>query len=141
MPGEGREHTLSSLEQVLALGVDGLKLHPLHVVKGTALANEWRQGEYTPLEFSDYLSIAADMIERTPPEVIFHRVTGTAAEDILLAPQWCSKKWAVLNGIEDELRRRGTRQGAAVGTPLVEKIQMAYENDSSIPETGRVSVI
>ncbi len=116
MPGEGREHALSSLEQVLALGVDGLKLHPLHVVKGTALAREWRQGEYTPLAFDDYISIAADMIERTPPGVVFHRVTGTAAKDILLAPEWCSKKWAVLNGIEDELRRRGSRQGARVGT-------------------------
>ena len=115
MPGEGREQALSSLEQVLALGVDGLKLHPLHVVKGTALANDWRQGEYTPLEFADYITIAADMIERTPPGVVFHRVTGTAAKDILLDPQWCSRKWAVLNGIEDELRRRGTRQGSKVG--------------------------
>ncbi len=123
MPGEGREHALSSLEQVLALGVDGLKLHPLHVVKGTALAKEWRRGEYTPLEFDDYIGIAADMIERTPPGVVFHRVTGTAARDILLAPQWCSKKWAVLNGIEDELRRRGSRQGARVGTHPKQTVQ------------------
>ncbi len=112
LPGEGREEALASLDKVLELGVEGLKLHPLHVVKGTLLAKQWRRGEYRPLRFADYLAIAADLIERTPPEVVFHRVTGTASRDILLAPDWCSKKWAVLNGIENELRRRGSGQGA-----------------------------
>lgn len=106
LPGETREHCLTTLERVLALGVDGLKLHPLHVVKGTALANQWRRGEYAPLTMAEYISIAADMIERTPADVVFHRLTGTASPDILLAPLWCAKKWQVLNGIEVELRRR-----------------------------------
>jgi len=119
MPGEGGDEALASLEQVIELGVDGLKLHPLHVVKGTALANEWRRGEYSPMSYYEYINIAADMIERTPPEVIYHRVTGTAAEDILLAPEWCSKKWMVLNGIELELQRRGTRQGVTSDLQLV----------------------
>ncbi len=96
-----------------------MKLHPLHVVKGTSLANQWRRGEYQTLEYEDYLSIAADLIERTPPEVIYHRATGTCAADILLAPSWCAKKWAVLNGIENELKSRRSRQGAAlVRSPL-----------------------
>jgi radical SAM superfamily enzyme len=107
------------------------------VVKGTALANEWRQGDYTPLEFSEYLSIAADMIERTPSEVIFHRVTGTAAKDILLAPQWCSKKWAVLNGIEDELHRRNTRQGAKTDAPLEHGVQALSQDE---PVTAEHSI-
>jgi len=125
MPGEGGEESLASLEQVIELGVDGLKLHPLHVVKGTALANEWRRGEYSPMSYYEYINIAADMIERTPPEVIYHRVTGTAAEDILLAPEWCSKKWMVLNGIELELQRRGTRQGVTSDLQLVGTEKMA----------------
>jgi len=64
---------------------------------------------------TDYLRIAADLIERTPWEVVFHRITGTASKDILLAPDWCSKKWDVLNGITAELARRGTRQGVHAG--------------------------
>lgn len=119
MPGEGRRHALESLDRVLDLGVDGLKLHPLHVVKGTALANQWRCGEYQTLEYEDYLSTAADLIERTPPDVVYHRVTGTCAPDILLAPSWCAKKWAVLNGIENELKSRRSYQGAALGASLL----------------------
>ncbi len=124
LPGEGGDEAMASLEQVLALGVEGLKLHPLHVVKGTRLANQWRQGEYQPMTLDEYISIAADLIERTPPDVRYHRVTGTASADILLAPNWCAKKWQVINGIENELVRRGSRQGAllsaatATGLPL-----------------------
>lgn len=111
LPGEDGAQVLTSLERVLALGVDGLKLHPLHVVRGTALANTWRRGEYPPLPLPDYLRIAADVVERTPSSVLFHRLTGTATAKLLLAPDWCGTKWQVLNGIERELARRGTRQG------------------------------
>ncbi|MBK1730609.1 TIGR01212 family radical SAM protein [Thiococcus pfennigii] len=116
LPGEGRREALVTLERVLDLGTDALKVHPLHVVKGTRLAAEWRRGEYQPLAMSDYIGIAADLIERTPPALLFHRLTGTASPDILLAPAWCAKKWAVLNGIEQELRRRGTAQGTHAAT-------------------------
>ncbi|WJW74993.1 TIGR01212 family radical SAM protein [Thiohalobacter sp. IOR34] len=115
LPGEGRARALATLQRVLELGVDGLKLHPLHVVKGTRLANAWRRGEYRPLGFDDYVSIAADLVEQTPPEVVFHRLTGTAEARLLLAPAWCSRKWAVLNAIEGELARR--QMAAAVGWP------------------------
>lgn len=114
LPGETAQHSLDTLDIVLDLGVDGLKLHPLHVVKGTMLANQWRRGEYQPLPVEEYIRTAADLIERTPAEVIYHRVTGTASEDILLAPAWCSQKWNILNGIEQELRSRGSRQGTCV---------------------------
>jgi radical SAM protein (TIGR01212 family) len=105
LPGESTEHHISSLERVLELGVDGLKFHPLHVVKGTQLANEWRRGEYQPLTMEQYVSDVVELIRRTPDEVIFHRLTGTASADVLLAPQWCSKKWQVLNRITAQLAK------------------------------------
>ncbi|MDO8812907.1 MAG: TIGR01212 family radical SAM protein [Gallionella sp.] len=111
LPGENESHYHASLDTVLDIGVDGLKLHPLHVVKHTVLANQWRRGEYRPLQREEYILHACDLIERTPEHIMFHRVTGTAPKDILLAPEWCSQKWNVLNGIEHELARRGTRQG------------------------------
>lgn len=114
LPGEGRDAALETLARVVELGTDGLKLHPLHVVRQTLLAHQWRRGGYQPLAMDDYIEIAADMIEHTPDTVLYHRVTGTAQREILLAPEWCSKKWIVLNGIENALRRRGTRQGARV---------------------------
>lgn len=121
LPGETEEHYHASLDTVLELGVDGLKLHPLHIVKHTLLAQEWRRGEYHPLSREDYIRVAADLIERTPEQVVYHRVTGTSPKDILLAPDWCSQKWNVLNGIEHELRRRNSRQGRFAGNSFMIK--------------------
>lgn len=125
LPGEDASHSHVSLDRVLEVGVDGLKLHPLHVVKHTKLAIEWKRGEYTPLAEADYVHIAADLIERTPWEVIYHRVTGTSPADILLAPAWCAKKWAVLDGIADELARRDSRQGSRAGQAWKEESHAA----------------
>jgi len=117
LPGEEPFHARTSLLRVLEEGVDGLKLHPLHVVRGTRLANEWRRDEYLPWTMAQYIGAAADLVELTPREVVYHRLTGTAPLDILLAPQWCNWKWRVLNGIERELARRGTRQGQSRPVP------------------------
>lgn len=122
LPGESARHSRISLLRVLEKGVDGLKLHPLHVVKGTVLANQWRRGEYKALEFDEYVQTVVDLVELTPAKVIYHRLTGTASEKILLAPRWCSKKWRVLNAIEDELKYRHHFQGINCG-PQVSWLQ------------------
>jgi len=113
LPGETPAHSLATLERVLDLGVDGLKVHPLHVVRGSRLANEWRRGDYRPLSLETYIETAAEMVRRTPVRVVFHRLTGTAPPSVLLAPEWCSRKWLVLNGIERMLARDRSRQGMA----------------------------
>ena len=112
LPGEDRSHAYTTLLRILDLGIEGLKIHPLHVVRGTRLANQWRRGEYTPLMLHDYIATICDLIEMTPANIIYHRLTGTAPAKLLLAPSWCGKKWKVLNGIRDELKQRGTYQGS-----------------------------
>ena len=111
LPGEAPRDSLLSLERVLDLGVDGLKIHPLHVVKGTQLANQWRHGEYRPLAFEEYVETVVEMVRRTPPEIVYHRLTGTAADNILLAPDWCSWKWRVLNAITRRMEMQEAWQG------------------------------
>lgn len=129
LPGENLSNMQQSLSKVIELGVEGLKLHPLHVVKGTQLAREWKKGEYTPLTMTDYIETAATLIEYTPDDVIYHRITGTAEKNILLTPEWCSLKWRVLNGIENELKKRNSYQGKLHSTarPLISHIpQVAH---------------
>tara|TARA_B100000745_G_scaffold198476_1_gene130887 strand:+ start:1916 stop:2866 length:951 start_codon:yes stop_codon:yes gene_type:complete len=114
LPGENELHVFASLRDALSLGTNGLKLHPLHVVKGSLLANQWRGGEYIPWSEERYVDIACELIRHTPPAICYHRVTATAARHILLAPVWCEKKWPVMNAITDNLARHGG-QGAAIG--------------------------
>ena len=118
LPGENKSHMRISLLRTIEQGVDGIKLHPLHVVKGTLLANQWRKKEYQPLKMDEYVNIVADLVELTPANIIYHRLTGTASQTILLAPTWCSQKWNVLNAIETELKQRQTYQGANYGAQV-----------------------
>jgi len=55
---------------------------------------------------AEYIDIATDLVRRTPADVIFHRLTGTASKAILHAPDWCLQKWLVLDRISDALRSR-----------------------------------
>ena len=118
LPGETNSHARISLLRTMEQGVDGIKLHPLHVVKGTQLANQWRKKEYQPLEMDDYINTVADLVELTPANIVYHRLTGTASENILLAPVWCSQKWNVLNAIESELKQRKSYQGTSYGAQV-----------------------
>lgn len=126
LPGEDDHAMETSLHRVLELGVDGLKLHPLHVVKGTQLARQWNQGDYQPLTMDDYVELAASLIEQTPADIIYHRVTGTASRDILLAPTWCVKKWQVINAIEAALQQRNSYQGRLLEAPLPLSLQAVH---------------
>lgn len=91
-----------------------IKIHPLHVVRGTALEREYSRGEYRPLEMGEYVEGLADFLERIPREVAVQRFTGDAGPDLLIAPQWCRGKGQVLAAMREEFRRRGSCQGFLV---------------------------
>lgn len=114
LPDESLAMSLASHRRVIELGTDGLKLHPLHVVKNTRLAIQWRKGQYHALDFKDYINTASVMVQRTPTSIIFHRLTATAPEKLLLAPTWCKQKWKVLNAIYEQLSSTNTKQGSSL---------------------------
>lgn len=85
LPGEGRSENLTTLQQVLKVGTDGIKLHGLHIVEGSTMAKAWRAGRLTVLDQDEYVSIACEMIRSTPPEIVYHRVSSAARRPTLLA--------------------------------------------------------
>ncbi|QYK06139.1 TIGR01212 family radical SAM protein [Shewanella zhangzhouensis] len=107
LPGETSEDFIESHRQVLALGVDGLKLHPLHIVEGSIMARQWRAGRLDTLSLDDYVNAAVQLIQRTPADIIFHRVTAHARAPLLLAPDWCGHKWLGMGAICSTLAQTG----------------------------------
>lgn len=112
LPGEGREQMLATAAEMARLRVDGIKIHLLHVLQGTPLGDLYAQGGFSVLEQGEYVELAADFIERLHPKTLIHRLTGDGPRDLLLAPLWSLNKWEVLNAIDGELARRGSRQGS-----------------------------
>ncbi len=105
LPTETARHSIMTMLRVLETQPAGIKIHPLHIVKGTQLARQLKQGHYQPLSMDEYVDTVVEMVNMAPDTMIFHRLTGTASENILLAPQWCSKKWQVLNQITEKLKK------------------------------------
>ncbi|BCA78649.1 TIGR01212 family radical SAM protein [Desulfuromonas sp. AOP6] len=112
LPGESRAQMLATADEMARLQVDGIKIHLLHVLKGTPLGELYQQGQVEVLSQEDYVQLAVDFLERLHPETLIHRLTGDGPRDLLLAPLWSLNKWEVLNAIDDELRRRDSHQGS-----------------------------
>jgi len=116
LPGEDAAMARATLDTVLTLGVDGLKLHPLMIVRGSRMAAQYRRNEVAPLSLDAYAEQAAALIRATPPEVVFHRVSATAQAPTLIAPDWCAPRWACMQAVAEQLARLGP-QGSALGRP------------------------
>ena len=112
LPGETREEMLAMAGELNRLGVDGVKLHLLHVMKGTRLAEMYGRGEVPVMGRDDYAGVVCDFLELLDPRILIHRLTGDGGRDSLVAPLWSLKKFEILNLIDAELERRGTQQGA-----------------------------
>ncbi len=110
LPGEDTAMMMASIDEVNRLGVAGVKLHHLHVTKGSSFEEDHQLGRLTLMERDAYVSLAVDALERINPSCVVHRVMGDGRKD-LIAPDWSRRKLEVLNCIDAELERRGSRQG------------------------------
>jgi len=113
LPGESREEMLSGAEFLNRSGVAGVKIHLLHVMSGTRLADRYRAGEVRMVDRDEYVGLVCDFLERLDPGIVVQRLTGDGNRQDLIAPLWSLAKFEVLNCIDHELERRGTRQGSA----------------------------
>lgn len=111
LPGEDRAMMLETAEQVGTLHPHSVKLHMLHVLRGTAAARLYEAGQLPLLTREEYVGIVCDQLERLPAETVIQRLTGDGKAADLLAPLWTCRKVEVLNEIDKEMARRGTIQG------------------------------
>ena len=114
LPKENKPDNFITLNKVLDSGVDGLKIHPLHIVEGSIMAKAWRAGRINVLSLEDYVDIAGDIIRQTPASILYHRISANARKPTLLAPDWCENHWQSMNAVDHNLRQFGA-QGSAIG--------------------------
>lgn len=112
LPGETRSDILQTARTISDLGIDGVKLHLLYVVKGTPLEALYRQGDYRCLEQQAYIDLVCDFLERIPPEMVIQRLTGDPHPEELVAPQWSREKTETIRKINETLERRDSWQGS-----------------------------
>lgn len=111
IPGETWHDMMKTAEAISALPVSGVKLHHLHIIKNTPLEKAACTNNYKMIAFKEYISTACDFMERLRPDILIHRLAGDRSEDTLVEPKWGLHKGTVLQGIEDEFKKRCTHQG------------------------------
>lgn len=111
LPGESREDMMRTVRDVAALEPHQVKIHLLHILKNTAMADMYERGEYTPLTKEEYVELVADALELLPPDTVVARVTGDGMGEELIAPDWSRKKVSVINDIDKVMYERNSYQG------------------------------
>lgn len=111
LPGETPEMMQESAKAIAKMDIQAVKIHLLHLLEGTALAEQWKTKPFPLLSREEYVSIVCDQLELLPPSVVIQRLTGDGDRKKLIGPLWSRDKRAVLNEIDKELLRRNSFQG------------------------------
>jgi len=110
-PVESKEMMLETGVAANDLGLDFLKIHQLHVVKGTVLAKCYNDEPFPLFQADEYIELVADILERLDPRIVIQRLFGDAPDEILIAPRWGYNIPKLTHLMDLELNHRDTWQG------------------------------
>lgn len=111
LPGESIEMVLETARELGRLKLEGIKIHPLHVIKGTRLEEMFSQGLTETLELDEYLELVTRFLEYLWPETVIQRISADCPREFLVDPLWIFQKGHILEGIEERLINESRFQG------------------------------
>ena len=114
LPGETPDMMVRTARYIGQSGADGIKLHLLHVLSGTDLAEEYAAGKFETMTLDAYISVLEECLRVLPREMVIHRMTGDGAKRSLIAPMWSADKKRVLNAINRRFLSDDLEQGSAL---------------------------
>lgn len=100
LPGETMEDFKKTAQVVRDLHLAAVKIHPLHIVTGTVMAQEFSAGEFKLQSFEEYCKAVAEMIKIIGMETAIERFSGESPSDMLLAPNWCGERDKIITTVE-----------------------------------------
>ncbi|MEI8183197.1 MAG: TIGR01212 family radical SAM protein [Desulfomonile sp.] len=112
LPGESSIHMTETAKAVAVAGVQGVKLHPLYVIRGTYLEQMYTAGEYLPLTQEQAAQAVLDVLKVLPPDMVIHRMTSDPHPEELVAPLWMLNRAQVRRHLEQTMIMADFRQGA-----------------------------
>ncbi len=111
LPGETKSDMIQTAKKLSELNIDGVKIHLLHILKGSHLTQLYKDGKIKLLEQNEYVDIVCDFLEYLAPNIIIQRLTGEGTRQNHIAPLWAFDKIGTINKIKERLQERGSCQG------------------------------
>ena len=114
LPNETKQMMRDTVKYLNNLGIDGIKIHMLYIVKDTKLAKMYQEKPFHILTKEEYIDIVCEELEYLNDNIVIMRITGDPSLDDLIEPLWLIKKVSVLNDIDKEMKKRDIYQGDKV---------------------------
>jgi len=117
LPGESLANVRETTEYLTRFSLFGLKIHSIYVMRGTRLEELYEASKYTPPTLDEYVESAAYVLSHVHPELVIHRLTGDCPKDLLVAPKWNADKHAIIEKINEYMKKNRLAQGIRYKTP------------------------
>ncbi|MCB4791371.1 MAG: TIGR01212 family radical SAM protein [Elusimicrobia bacterium] len=111
LPGENKDKVIGTAKALGGLQIDGIKIHPLHVIKNTKLEELYKEGKVRLLEQKEFAELTVSFLEFIWPKTVIQRISADCPKDLLVAPGWINDKSGTLNLIEKTMLAKNTFQG------------------------------
>ncbi len=95
LPGETRNEMIHEAEVLSQLPITTMKLHQLQLIKGTKMAEEYRQCPQDFLRFTadEYAELVVEFVRHSRPDMVFERFVSQSPASLLAEPGWGLKNY------------------------------------------------
>lgn len=95
LPGETRDEMIHEAEVLSQLPITTMKLHQLQLIKGTRMAEEYRQCPQNFLRFTadEYAELVVEFVRHSRPDMVFERFVSQSPASLLAEPGWGLKNY------------------------------------------------
>lgn len=113
LPGESRDDFLEMADELSRWPLNSIKFHQLQLIKGTAMALEYRQkpGDFHFFRMEEYLQLMMEILERLNPAFVVERIAGEVSPGMAIREGWGIRYDGVLRAFEDLLLKNDSWQG------------------------------
>lgn len=112
-PWETHQEMLAYADEINRFpNIQFIKLHHLHIVKGSILGAQYQKQPFPLFSLDDYTNLLADFLPRLRPDIVIQRLFGVADKSLLIGPEWGLSKTAVQSHLDHTLTSRGVKQGS-----------------------------
>ncbi|MBT4790177.1 MAG: TIGR01212 family radical SAM protein [Halobacteriovoraceae bacterium] len=110
-PWETKEQWIETAKAMSKLSIDYLKIHQLHVVKNTLMANEYMVKPFKLLNKEEYIDVLIEFLEHLRPSIVIQRLFGSASKELTVSPFWPETTFDLNNELIRKMKERDTYQG------------------------------
>jgi radical SAM protein (TIGR01212 family) len=113
LPGESRDDFLETASELSRWPLNSIKFHQLQLIKGTAMASEYKEKpeDFYPFSMEEYLQLMMEILERLNPAFVVERIAGEVSPGMAAREGWGIRYDGVLRAFEALLLENNSWQG------------------------------